>query len=340
MTTKNNPISIGGAVSSALRCVRADVKQFCAVLAVALLAAASAAGAGETRPEAKAVTSAPAPQVKLLEAGAGPRKKLRLHPKPGDKQTVDMTFKIAMDIQTGDSASQAMKMPAMKMTTDVTIKGVSSDGNITYEMVMTDVSVADDTNATPEVVEGMKSSLAGLKGLSGAGVMSDRGINQGIEMKAPTNASPQLVQALEQAKETFSTMTAPLPEEAVGPGARWEFKQPIKSQGMTIDQTSASQLVSFDGERVSTKNTILQSASNQKIQNPAMEGLQLNLTKMAGNGKGNTTVDLRKLLPVKATADVHTEFSMEMEMGGQKTTMTTKMDMTIGIESRGSVPES
>ena len=190
MTTKNNPISIGGAVSSALRCVRADVKQFCAVLAVALLAASSAAGAGETRPDAKAVTSAPAPQVKLLEAGAETRKKLRLHPKLGDKQTVDMTFKIAMDIQTGESASQPMKMPAMKMTTDVTIKGISSDGNITYEMVMTDVSVADDTNATPEIVEGMKSSLVGLKGLSGAGVMSDRGINQGIEMKAPPGASP------------------------------------------------------------------------------------------------------------------------------------------------------
>ncbi len=309
------------------------------MVVVGLLAASCAAGTGEARPEAKAVTPAPGPQVKLLEAGAKPLKKLRLHPKPGDKQTVDTTFKIAMDVQAGEMPSQAMKMPAMKMTTDVTVKSVSGDGNISYEMVMTDVSVADEPNAMPGVVEAMKSALEGLKGLSGTGVMSDRGFNKGIEMKVPPDVNPQLRQAIEQAKDTFSRMATPLPEEAVGPGAVWEFKELIKSQGMTIDQTVTSQLVSFEGERVSTKSTIVQSASSQKIQNPAMQGVQLDLTKMVGNGKGNITFDLRKILPPKGTVDVHNELSMEMDTGGQKTTMLTKTDMNVGIESKGSVPE-
>ena len=129
-------------------------------------------------------------------------------------------------------------------------------------------------------------------------------------------------------------MAAPLPQEAVGPGAIWEFKEPIISQGMTMDQTATYQLLSHEGQRVSTKSTIAQSASNQKIQNPAMQGLQLDLTKMAGKGTGDLTFELRKILPLKATGDIHSDLSMQMDMGGQKTTMLMKMDMNVGLEAK------
>src|SRR2546426_695811 len=44
------------------------------------------------KPPATGQLGAGASQAKLLEAGAEPRKVLRLHPKPGDKQTVAMTL--------------------------------------------------------------------------------------------------------------------------------------------------------------------------------------------------------------------------------------------------------
>jgi hypothetical protein len=332
--TKKNPVCIVGAVRNALRCVPANVKRLGTVAAVALLAASCATGTRQAHPQAKAVTPAPGPEVTLHQAGAMPRHKLRLHPKPGDRQTVDMTFKIAMDMQVGDMPSQAIKMPLTKMTMDLTVKSVAPDGNITYEMAMTDVSVADDPNATPQVVEAIKSSLAGLKGLSGTGVITDRGVNQGIEMKVPADADPQLRQALEQAKDAISRITAPLPKEAVGPGARWEFKEPIKSQGMTMDQTETYELVSQDGQRVSTKSTILQSASNQKIQNPAMQGLELDLTRMAGHGNASLACDLRKILPLKAAGDIHSDLSMQMDLGGTPTKMDMKMDLNLRLDAR------
>ena len=175
--TKKNPLGVAAAACNAFRSLPANVKRLSAVTAVALLAASCASGTREARPQAKAATPVPGPQVKLHQAGARPRHKLRLHPKPGDKQTVDLTFKMAMDMQLGDMPSQAMGMPLMKMTMDVTIKSVARDGNITYDMVMTDVTVADDPKAMPQVVEAMKSAMAGLKGLSGTGVMTDRGLN-------------------------------------------------------------------------------------------------------------------------------------------------------------------
>jgi hypothetical protein len=65
-----------------------------------------------------------------------------------------------------------------------------------------------------------------------------------------------------------------------------------------------------------------------------MEGLQLDLTKMAGKGNANLTFDLRKVLPLKATGDVHSDLSMKMDMGGQTTAMLMKMDMNFGLESK------
>ena len=69
----------------------------------------------------------------------------------------------------------------------------------------------------------------------------------------PPGADAQTRQLMDQMKDSFSSVAAPLPEEAVGPGARWEVKMPIKSQGMTIDQTATYELVSLEGERLTTK---------------------------------------------------------------------------------------
>ena len=284
--------------------------------------------------QATAANPASTMQVKLLEAGAEPRKALRLHPSPGDKQTLVLTIKMAMETKMGETETPSMKMPPINMTMNSTVKEVSDNGDILCEFVMGDISVSDQPGATPAVAEMMKSAFAGVKGLSGTGTVSSRGFSKGVEFKAPAGANPQSRQFVDQMKESFTQLAAPLPEEAVGPGARWEAKTALKSQGMTIDQTTTYELVTLEGERFTTKSTIVQHAANQKIQNPAMPGLKLDLIKMAGNGSSQSTFDLAHLLPSAGTGKVHSETSMTMNMGGQKQPMTMKMDMTLGFEAK------
>jgi hypothetical protein len=338
MNKTSNPTRFPGVASRALR--RLQLKPFCGVLAMAwfttlsLAPAQGAATTTEAKPEAQAVKPAAAAQVKLLAAGANPRKVLRLHPKAGDKQTLDMNIKMAMDMAMGDNPNQSMKLPPIKMTADMTVKSVAPGGDISYELVMSEVDLGEEPDAMPQVVEAMKSSLGGLKGLVSTGVMSDRGISKSIEMKLPPDADPQTRQTVEQMKEAFSKMGIRVPEEAVGPGAKWDFKETVKSQGMTMDQASTYELVSIEGDRLTAKTTVAQSAARQKVQSPAMQGADVELTSMSGNGKGDVTVDLGKILPSKANANVHTEFAMDMDMGGQKTTMAMKMDMTISLQAK------
>jgi hypothetical protein len=273
-------------------------------------------------------------QVKLLEPGAEPRQVLRLHPKPGDHQTLNLIMNVSMEVKAGQMETPAVKLPTMKMALEATVKNVGEDGEITYEMLTGDATVADEPGAIPQVVDALKAAFANFKGMSGTGRMSNRGFSKGVEMKVPSDANPQLRQFIDQMKESFSRFTAPLPEEAVGAGARWEAKLPVKEQGMALDQTTVYEVVSIEGDRVTTRSTVTQSAANQTIDNPAMPGMKAQLTRMTGQGKGQVSSDLTRILPLEGSAELHTELAMAMNMGSQKQAMTMKMDMKVRLDAK------
>ncbi len=274
--------------------------------------------------------------VKLLSAGAEPRKVLRLHPKAGDKQRVDMTMKMAMEIQAPGAQNQGMKLPVIKMPLEVTIKSISAGGDISYESSLGQVSV-EETGGNAEVANAMKSAMANLKG-TGTGTITSRGIVKSSQFDLGSGNSQTMPAFLrlngEQMRDYISQVSAPFPEEAVGPGAKWELASPIKFQDMNISQTATYELVSIDGESVVLKSSLVQSAANQKIQNPAMPGIKLDLTKMSGNGTGESKLELSQILPTEATADSHSEVNMGMNMGGQKQSMSMKMDINLKFQTQ------
>lgn len=273
-------------------------------------------------------------QVRLLSAGAEPRRTLRIQANPGDQQKVAMTMKMAMNMEMGGMPAQAVKMPSLTMEMELVVKEVSPEGDITYETVMGDASVAEEEGVMPQVTDAIKSSLDSLKGFTGTGTISSRGIARSADKQLPRDTNPQMRQALEQMHDSFSALTAGFPEEPVGPGAKWEVTLPLKTQGMTIMQTTTSELISVDGDNINLKNTVVQNAANQKIENPAMPGLKMDVTKMTGTGSGTATINLAQILPLQAKMDSKSEIAMAMNMAGQKQTMTMKMDINLGLESK------
>ena len=273
-------------------------------------------------------------QVKLLEAGAEPRKVLRLHPKPDDQQTLTLAIKLGINLKMGEALDRKMKVPEMTMTMNVTVKSVSAAGDINYEILMGDGAVAEDQEVMPQISEGMKAALANIKGLSSTGTMSNRGLNKALDVKAPENADPQTRQAVEQIKQALVNIATPLPAEPVGMGAKWEVKMTLQSQGVKMDQTVIYELTSSDEESLTTKNTITQSAPKQKVQSPAMPALKFDLGKMDGHGTGETTLELSKLMPQAATANIQSDMMMEMNAEGQKQTVTMKIDENLQLSAK------
>ncbi len=296
---------------------------------VVLAADAPAKPAAEKAAPSVAATPGTVIGSKLLQAGAEPRKALRLNPKVGDKQTSTMTLKMSMAIGEGE----AMKMPLIKMAMDTTVKS-ASETEIAYETVMTDVSLAEDTDAMPQMVEAMKATMGGLKGMTVLGTMSKRGISKNVEVKATGEMTPQTRQAMEQMKDTFRNSGVAFPEEPIGVGAEWEVKQKVKSQGMTLDQTTVYELVSLEGERFTAKTTLTQDAANQAIENPAMPEMKMDLVKLTSKGGGDVTAQLSKLMPSQVTTKMRNETEMAVGTGDQKNTMTMVMNLDLQMESK------
>jgi hypothetical protein len=234
----------------------------------------------------------------------------------------------------GEMTNPPMKMPGMNLVLDVSVKDVSPGGDIAYQIVFADATPTEDAGGDPQMTEAIKSALSRLKGLSGNGTVSDRGFDKGSQFKVPADVNPQARQAFQQLKETFSNLTIPLPEEAIGPGAKWEARSKVQSQGITLDQTATYQLVSLDGDRAAIKTTLSQNAANQKIQNPVMPGMQTELIKMVATGTGDFSVLLTQILPSTGTIEFHSEVNMSMNMGAQKQPMTMKADVTVSLQPK------
>lgn len=285
-----------------------------------------------TTAPAKAVKTPIDPQFKLLAAGAEPRKALRLHPKAGDQQTMNMTIKMAMTMAAQGVPTPEVKMPPMRMAMDVLVKDVSTAGDIAYEATFSDAGAVEDAGASPQMNEAINTALAQIKGLSVSGVTTERGVAKDVAFKLPPGANPQLRQVMDQTKTAMSQVS--LPEEPVGVGAKWEVTRKVKTQGLNVDQTETYEITSLDGDAVTLNTTVTQHAANQKMQNPAMPALNVDIGKMETKGTGTAMLNLARLMPASATVDGHTEMAMSMNVSGKKQTMEMNMDMTMKFESK------
>jgi hypothetical protein len=243
-------------------------------------------------------------------------------------------MKTSMETKAGEMQMPATKLPEVKLVIGVTVNSVSPQGDIGYELAVSDVIVTDEPGAAPQVGEAMKSALSSMKGMSGTGILSSRGLSKETEIKIASSADAKTRQAADQLKDSFSHFATVLPEEPIGAGARWEVKMPMKSQGFTMTQTVIYKLVSAEKDQLKTTATITQTAPSQKIESPAMPGMKVDLVKMTGTGTGNFGLDLTQLMTAEASMNLHSEMSMAINMGAQKQPMTMTTDQEIHLEGK------
>jgi hypothetical protein len=297
----------------------------------------TAVGAEKTDSGAAGSTAVPASassETKLLHAGAEPKRAVRLQPKAGDTQKLEMIMNIGMEMSMGGNQMPKMSLPVMKMPMDISVQTVSPAGEIVYTSVLGEMGIESSADEMPGVADALRAAMGGTKGVESKGVVSNRGIPKTSETKMAPDASPQMRQTLDQMKDSLAGITVPFPEEPIGVGAKWEARQVLKSQGMTIKQTTLCELVSLTADRAEVKLTQLQSAANQKIASPAMPGMKVDLDKFESSGTGKSVYDLTRVIPVSAEMNSEAQMKMGMNMGGQKQAMDMKTTSKMRLESK------
>jgi len=261
--------------------------------------------------------------VKLLDAGAQPRKQLRYAVPATFKRGIDMTMNMAAQV---NAAGMAMPMGlGLKMNGDVAVSGVAPNGDITYALTFTSATSDGSADANPAMAAAMEAVKGAITSIKGSGTISSRGVVKSSKLEAGDIAQAQ--QMMGEFTTQIEELTVALPEEAVGVGAKWETRTANKAAGQTSFQKKTYEVVAIDGSVVKLKYTLEQTFPQQTITNPMMPGeVQMDASKGSGTGTGEIRLD--SLIPTGESTSTST-ISMSINMGGQ--TIPMSMENTVKL---------
>ena len=281
--------------------------------------------------------SAGSPQVELLTAGAEPRQELRFKPVVGSKETASMTMNMNLAMSVEGKAVPAFKMPATVMTTDAIVTKVDPNGDIHYEFSYTDADIVGDTTLPPELINKMRAEINKMKGFKGSAIVDSRGQTKKASFILPQNLEPSLKQMLEQMSKSMEQLSSPVPQQAVGIGAKWRVSSAVNVSGISLNQIVTYELVDIkDG--VATLNITLeqQAPPSQKLTSPqSPKGITLSIKSYNGTGQGRALVALNKLLPINSTVSVRSNSEMVGKTSsGEETTINQQITMEMSIQTK------
>lgn len=265
--------------------------------------------------------------VKLLDPGAEPRTALRykFQANRTEKMVIEMSMAMAMEI--GGQKQPETQVPTTRMTMTIDSKEVSPEGDLHYEFELLQVDVLPKPGANPMMVNAMKQQMSNMQGLSGSGTVTSRGFYRDVEIKPPPGIDPQIRQSIDQMKQSMSQMSAPLPAEPVGRGARWQVTMPMEMPGMKLTQIATYTLSEIQGDKAKLDVTIKQSAPPQEIDTPGADpGMKVFLESLKSSGKGTVELQMTSLVP---TSNINITSTTVVSANNQKIKTTAK----IGIKT-------
>ncbi len=277
-------------------------------------------------------------QIELISEGAEPRQELRLKPTISTKETANMRLNIDMMTSMAGKTLPAFKMPATVITFESVVKNVESNGDINYDFTYTDADVVGDTNLPPAAVAQMRAEMKKLKRFKGSVVIDNRAQTKKANFSVPPGSDPSFKQMIDQMSNSIEQISAPLPQQAVGIGAKWQVTNAVNVSGMAINQVATYELVDFkDGVATLNINLAQQAPKAQKLNLPqSPKGVTVTLKSYIGSGQGRALVRVNKLIPITSTMTMraNSQISTVVPNTKEELTLDQQMSMLLSIKSK------
>jgi hypothetical protein len=260
------------------------------------------AGCGKTESEEPEESDGGAETtVKLLDAGAEPRMALRYKFQANRTEKTVMETSMAITIQTGEQKQPETQIPVSQMTMKIDGKEVSPEGDLHYEFEIEKTEVLPRPGVNPVTLNTMKQQLNSMLGMSGSATVTSRGLTKDAEIMLPPEINPQIKQSIDNMKQSMNQMSAPLPEEPIGQGARWQVTMPIETPAMNLTQVATYTLSEIQSDKVKLDVTITQSAHPQEIHAPgAAPDTKALLESLNSTGEATIEIQMTSLLPTSS----------------------------------------
>lgn len=286
-------------------------------------------------PEMERVVIAPSepPKIELLEAGAEPRTQLRFDPDVGAKRDMTMTMRMKIGMQLGARQTPPVATPPIQATGKVEIVE-KTEGRVVGRMQFGAMEVLDEPGADPKMVSAMRAQLGSFDGMSSYTTIDASGAVIDGYLEIPKGIPDNIRQTMRQMGENAGQMTVPMPDEAVGVGAKWTATTTISNMGMNLIQTATYTLEKLEGTTAHLAVSLDQKVAPGPFAPPGLPpGTKVDIKKMSSTGKGEMHIDSKAPMPDRVGMDMETHMSMGIDAGGQTQDMSMDMELSMQIES-------
>jgi len=244
--------------------------------------------------------AAPKVTVKLVSPGKGKRAPLKVTPKAGAKQAIELALDFGQRAEQGTN-KEADPILTFVFAGDAEVKDVDKDGAATYGVVVTDVDArAVGATVSADKLAALKQDLAVLKGLVIGGAIAANG--SGSELKLHLDAAGDKGRAALELLQLALPTWPVLPVEPIAVGAKWQVVAVTKMVQTPIEVTHTTEyeLVAHKGDAWTIKGTTKVTGTDQSF-GPAQ------VSKIGGTGTIEVAVVDGALYPTMKTT-LSTEF--------------------------------
>lgn len=270
-------------------------------------------------------------KVELLDAGKAPKQKIRFTPKAGDKFQKLMTMKMSQSISMAGAPANPAAIPDQQFVIGVEVKSVAANGDIEFGFVYSDIKVVTADGKPTPVSSAIEQSLKPMVGTGGTAVIDSRGVTKASEYKTPEGLQPAIQAAIDGMKDSLKNLASPVPEEAVGVGAKWKVVQKLNANGLELTQIAVTELTELSSKGFSVKVDLTQEANPQEVKNGMLPpGATMKLESLDTNGEGKSDFEFANFFPKKTATKVNSKANMNFSIAGQnqKLSTDTKVELT------------
>lgn len=295
------------------------------LLAITLLGAgavlgAEIAGARETQ--------APSPEIEVLDAGSEPREPLRLAPAVGASENVAMTMRL--DLEQSGVADAKVNAPPIRAALAATLTDVTPNGDFHVTFSYPSFEVLKRKGTSAEQRNRFASALEPLEALSGDLTLTTQGALVDSTLDIPDDVDPNAAQLLGQLRDQFRELTVPLPQDAVGVGARWRATTQLTLNGVRARQVYEYRLKKRTGTTLELDVRGTQTAKRQTVESPG--AVELRVKRYKTVSRGETTVDLARLLPVAGRLRANGDQTFELRSGDDSGELRQRIKVKVTLE--------
>lgn len=273
------------------------------------------------------------PLVKLVSPGAEPRSELVYDLTKGVKQSLGMSMDMAMSLKIGPQAAPPVILPRMMMGLDMTAADKDARGDWKIDALLNRVTIEAKGAQQEQMAKQMRPHMDGMKGLTMAYFVTPKGHVHDVSINTPPNFPAQAQQMLQGMNQSFESMVAPFPSDAVGVGAKWEVTTRVASGGADLLQFSTYVLKERKGSQTTLDVTVTQVAASEMINAPGMPaGAAAKLTAFHSGGGGSSRLDTKSVAPLGGKMSVKSGMDLEVSAGGAGPAQQTSVNTDLTVE--------